>query len=656
MYSYWNDKRLDEAEALAYEGRPVSAVLGWGGVKIFDDETDLLALCAEYARAMQHYSCGQCIPCRSGSAVIKELFDGLKDGSGSESDLDRIASLSSTISKTSMCQIGQSTPSAFTHIIENFRDRLVSSIGKGAKGPKETKGAAKGETRSILTAPCMQACPIHLDIPAYVEAIAKGRFEESLDIIRQRLPLPGVLGRICVRPCEFYCRRGVLDEPIQIKHLKRFVADFEITRGNSPALGTLDTPDREAQQEDAKKVAIVGAGPAGLTAAHFLVKNGYDVTVFEMLPEPGGMAAVGIPDYRLPREIITREVGFLEQMGVKFVYNRAFGTSFVLEDLEEDGFKAVFVGMGCHCHKSMGVEGEDKGYDGFVPGVYFLRNVNLGLMDEVPTGRKMVVVGGGNVAIDCVRTAFRVGFDESHLVYRRSRTEMPADDVEINDAEEEGVQYHFLTAPKRIIAKDGKVTGLECLRMELGEPDESGRRRPVPIEGSEFIIEADVIVPAIGQEGDISCICNIPGVDITKWGTIIVDDNFMTSRAGVFSGGDCVIGPDVLIRACAHGRMSALKIHTYLTGGSLELLEEQSDEFFLDKLDPFDPQEKLGIPGGTHREPIKHEAPFERRVDNREVEKGFTHEEAVGEASRCLRCYRIVTYAYGEHGPDDPNG
>ncbi|MCK4911744.1 MAG: NAD(P)-binding protein, partial [Thermodesulfovibrionales bacterium] len=388
-YSYWNHRLTKDPEALEYEGRTVSAVLGWGGVKIFDDSADLLALCAEYARAMQHYSCGQCIPCRSGSAVIKELFEGLMDGSGSEGDLDAIASLSSTISKTSMCQIGQSSPAVFTHIIENFRDRLVSSIGKGGKGKGKTQGD-KG-FRSILTAPCMQACPIHLDIPAYVEAIAKGRFEEALDIIRQKLPLPGVLGRICVRPCEFNCRRGVLDEPIQIKHLKRFVADYEITRGNSPVMDTLDTEDLK----DAKKVAIVGAGPAGLTAAHFLVRKGYDVTVFEMLSEPGGMAAVGIPDYRLPREFITREVGYLEQMGVKFIYNRALGANFVLEDLEKEGFKAVFVGMGCHCHKSMGVEGEDKGYKGFVPGVYFLRNVNLGLMDEVPTGKKMVVVGGG---------------------------------------------------------------------------------------------------------------------------------------------------------------------------------------------------------------------------------------------------------------------
>jgi len=395
LYSFWNNRRAITNDAgtpgsSAYEGRPVSAVLGWGGIKIFDDSADLLSLCAEYARAIQHYSCGQCIPCRSGSAVIKELFEGLIDGRGTEADLDTIASLSATISKTSMCQIGQSSPAVFTHVIENFRDRLVSGIGKG----RDTV-----EARSVLTAPCMQACPIHLDIPAYVEAISKGRFEEALAIIRDKLPLPGVLGRICVRPCEFNCRRGVLDEPIQIKHLKRFVADFEIKRNVSPE------PITEKKKDI--KAAIVGAGPAGLTCAHFLVKKGYKVAVFEMLPEAGGMAAVGIPDYRLPREVITREVGYLEDMGVEFVYGKALGASFVIEDLEAEGFKAVFVGMGCHCHKPMGVEGEDKGYYGLVPGVYFLRNVNLGNLDELPKGKKMVVVGGGNVAIASEETVER---------------------------------------------------------------------------------------------------------------------------------------------------------------------------------------------------------------------------------------------------------
>ncbi|MGE5893382.1 MAG: FAD-dependent oxidoreductase [bacterium] len=632
MYCYWNNQQIDVQEPLQYDKKPLAAVAGWGGIQIFDEAVDLIGLCCEYARAIQRYSCGQCIPCRAGTGVILELFEKIKRGEGSENDLDAIRNLAETISKTSMCQVGQSSPPVFIHIIENFRDALLKAI-------KEGKKSANGnEYRSILTAPCMQACPMHLDIPKYVEEIRFGRFEKSLDVIRERLPLPGVVGRVCVRPCEFNCRRGLIDEPIQIKHLKRFVADFEIERGQEPK----ETPTAQKGMN----VAVVGAGPAGLTCARFLALRGYGVTVFEMLPEPGGMAAVGIPDYRLPREILRREVSQIGKLGVKFVYNRGLGPHFTLEDLEAEGFKAIFIGMGCHCHKSMGVEGEDKGYHGFVPGIYFLRNINLGLLNEIPKGKKIVVVGGGNVAIDCVRTAFRVGFEESHLVYRRSRKEMPADQVEIRDAEAEGVQFHFLTAPLKIIARDGKVTGLGCSKMELGAPDASGRRSPVPVPNSEFIIDADVIVAAIGQEGDYACFCNLPGVDVTKKGAIIINEHFMTNRSGVFSAGDCVTGPDVLIRACAHGRLSALKIDGFLTTGKLEPFEEENNERLLNKLAVFDPKEDLGIPGGVKRMPVKHEPPLERRKDFREVDIGFTRQEAVAEASRCLRCYRVVTHAY----------
>jgi formate dehydrogenase beta subunit len=302
--------------------------------------------------------------------------------------------------------------------------------------------------------------------------------------------------------------------------------------------------------------------------------------------------------------------------------------------------------MGCHCHKKLDVEGEDKGYAGYIPGVYFLRYVNQGLLDELPKGRKIVVVGGGNVAIDCVRTAFRVGFEESHLVYRRSRREMPADAVEVDDAEAEGVKLHFLIAPKRILGENGRVTGLECLRIELGEPDASGRRKPVVVPGSEFVIECDVIVPAIGQEGDFSCMCNLPGVEVTKKGALVVDENLMTTRVGVFAGGDCVTGPDVLIRACAHGRRVALAIDRYLAEGSTAPLDEIADERFLGQLSVYDPAERIAHPGGTVRTPFQHEPPLERKHDFREVDHGYNASEAMAEAGRCLRCYRIVTYAF----------
>jgi len=658
VFRFWNHKYSDEVKLLRHGNRELAAIIGWGGIEVFDPGIDVFELGHAYALAFRDSSCGQCVPCRIGTTRLVEIFGRIKNGDGKPSDIEDIKALSITMSQASLCEIGLSSPEVFLYLIGQFHDRFEAAI----KGSDEPRGGYV--YKSIVTAPCMQACPIHLDIPKYIEEIKFGRFQESLNVIRQRLPLPGVVGRVCVRPCEFNCRRGLVDEPIQIKHLKRFVADYEIENAgklqwNKPEERAFYERSRDMSPGPEKKepngipVAIIGAGPSGLTCAHFLAFNGYDVTIFEMLPEPGGMAAVGIPDYRLPREILRGEVEAIEKLGVKIIYGKGLGIDFTLEDLEREGYGAIFIGMGCHCHKQMGIEGEDKGYHGYVPGVYFLRNVNLGLLDEIPKGKKIVVVGGGNVAIDCVRIAFRVGFEESHIVYRRSRKEMPADAVEIHDAEEEGVQFHFLTAPKRIIGEEGRVRGLECLRMELGEPDASGRRRPVEVPGSEFVIEADVVVAAIGQEGDFSCMCNLPGVDVSPKGAIIVDENLMTTRKGVFAGGDCITGPDVLIRACAHGRRIALKIDRFLKEGRIEVFEEEKDEKFLDGLRVFDPYEKIPLPGGTIRMPIKHEPPSERKKDFREVDRGFTHREAVAEATRCLRCYRVVTYAYKEEATAD---
>jgi len=649
----WNNKPTEVAPPLRYGAREVAAVIGWGGIQVFDAHVDLIRLCHEYAQAVQINSCGQCIPCRTGMRVLTGLFAKIDEGLGEDRDLEYIEELSKTISKASMCELGQSSPRVFLYLLENFRDTFTAAL-KSKMGVK-SKGSPEYSFHSMLTAPCMQACPIHLDIPRYIEEIKAGRFRDSLEVIKSRLPIPGIVGRVCVRPCEFNCRRGLVDEPIQIRHLKRFVADHARNHTQNPT----DTCVRElAVASNSKnrvalpKVAIIGAGPSGLTCASFLAKAGYNVTIFEMLSESGGMAAVGIPDYRLPREIVRGEVEEIEKLGAQIVYGKALGASFTLDDLEKDGYKATFIGMGCHCHKSLGIEGEDKGYYGYVPGVYFLRNINLGLYDEVPKGKKMVVVGGGNVAIDCVRTAFRVGFDESHIVYRRSRKEMPADQVEIDDAESEGVSFHFLTAPNRIIGENGKVKGLECLRIELGEPDSSGRRRPVVVPGSEFVIEADVIVAAIGQEGDFNCMCNLPGVEVSKKGAILVDENMMTTRKGVFAGGDCVTGPDILIKACAHGRRIGMAIDRYLTDGSLAPLGEVTDEKFLEQLKLYDASEAIALPAGTGRIPVRHEPAAERKKDFREVDKGFTPDEAVTEASRCLRCYRVVMYAYACHGTD----
>ncbi len=626
-FSNWHKRYVNDPQPLKYGERELAAVIGWDGVQIFDPEVSALELCLHYVKAMEEYSCGQCVPCRVGSRRLVRFFERLTHGRGTRADLRGVTDLARMISLTALCDIGKTTPKAIISLLENYGDDILRPKGGQSRA---------FSYRSIKTAPCMQACPIHLDIPRYIEAIRMGDAVASLETIKEHLPLPGVLGRVCVRPCESSCRRGLLDQPLQIKHLKRFAADNGRTVRN--------VTWRRKGKPKAVKVAVVGAGPAGLTCSKFLAERGYDVTIFELLPEPGGMAAVGIPDYRLPREALRNEILDIEKLGVKIVYEKALGVHFTIDELELEGFKAVFIGMGCHCHKSMGVEGEDKGYYGYTPGIYFLRNVNLGLLDEVPKGKKMVVIGGGNVAVDCVRTSFRVGFEESHLVYRRSRREMPADTVEVDDAEAEGVRYHFLTAPKRILGKEGRVVGLECLKIELGEPDASGRRRPVEVPGSEFVIDADAVVAAIGQEGDYSCMCNLPGVNVTPKGAIVVNEHFSTTRTGVFSGGDCITGPDVLVSACAHGRLGALHIDRYLREGVVGAFDEEHDDRLLSKLEVFDPKEQIPLTPGMGRVKCSHEAPEKRKFDFREIENGFSPEEATAEAKRCLRCYRVVMY------------
>jgi len=620
---------------LMHGDRKVSAVIASGEIFVADPNVDVVNLAGAYALAVHENSCGQCFPCRIGSGIIADLCKKIGEGKGEPEYLNQIGDIAEAMADASHCDIGKSSPLAIIALLDRYREDFEKAV------LRQDKGVDPYSYTSFLTAPCIEACPMHLDVPKYIEEIKLGRFKESLEVITSRLPLPGTVGRVCFRPCESACKKGRADEPMQIKHLKRFVADAALACGTESAVAPVEMPQKS-------KVAIVGAGPAGLTCAHFLAKQGYKVTIFEILPAPGGMAAVGIPDYRLPSDILTGEIEEIKKLGVEIQYSKCLGIDFTIEQLEALEFKAIFIAMGCHCHRRLGIEGESSGYYGYVPGVLFLRHINLGQYDEVPKGKKIVVVGGGNVALDCVRSSFRVGFEEAHLIYRRSRAEMPADDVEIKDAEDEGVHFHYLIAPKRILGENGKVTGIECYRMELGQPDASGRRKPIVIPDSEFIIEADVVIAAIGQEGEISCLCNLPGVNIDERGIIQVDKNLMSSRRGVFAGGDCVTGPDTLIGACAHGRLVGLKVAVYLEENKIEPFTEEHDAALLGQLKTLAPSEHRQMPAGIERVPVRHEPVIERKRDFREVDKGFTVEEAIAEAHRCHRCYRIVTYAYKE--------
>lgn len=612
-------------------GERIKAFIGWNGIILRDDDVDIVDLCARYAEAVQGESCGKCFPCRVGTKLVADWLGKIASGEGRAGWPVRIGEAALRIREGSKCSIGQTGMTPILHALEHFPEAFSSAIAQERK-------ARMGRYRFAVTAPCISACPSSLDIPGYVEDIGELRFAEALSRIRRRICMAGTLGRVCIRPCESCCRRAKLDETISIKNLKRFAADYEIDKNRRP--------EATAGRKTGRKVAVIGAGPAGLSCAYWLALKGHRPTIFEKLPEPGGMAAIGIPDFRLPRSILRREVEIVREAGVEIRYGIEVGKGIALKDLRR-AYDAVFIGVGAQDSTPMGVEGEEQGYRGFIPGVRYLLEISMG-KDPYPEGKKVVVVGGGNVAIDCVRSSFRIGKEDVNLVYRRSRTEMPADPAEIHDAEEEKVSFHFLCNPTKILAQDGRVAGVECIRMELGEPDESGRRRPIPVAGSEFVIDADILIPAIGQKVDISFLAAEDGIRLTKWNTIDSNgETFATSLEGVFASGDCVTGPDVLVRATGTGKTAAEKIDLFLRGGKLEASEEEGFRALFAAIGVYDPDERIGAIGGLKTPAPSMLDPEERKRTFEEVERGLRIDEAVVEAARCLRCYRIGMIALG---------
>lgn len=404
---------------------------------------------------------------------------------------------------------------------------------------------------------CQRTCPINLPIRTYVGYIADGKYAESLAAIREKLPFPLSVGRICPHPCEEECNRQYKDEPISICFLKRFVADYEINNNVEPKLHL-------PEENYTEKIAIIGAGPSGLTCAYHLARFGYqNITVYEALPEPGGMFRVGIPEYRLPAHILAKEIEFITKHGVEIKCGVRIGQDISFDEIKEN-HDAVLIAIGAHKGTSIRVKNEDA--EGVFAGIDLLREVNLGREFPISKG-KAIVVGGGNVAMDVARVPLRIGFEESNILYRRTRKEMPASPWEVEAAEEEGVKFHFLTAPQEVVVKDGKAVGMKCLKMELGEPDERGRRKPVPIEGSEFVMDADAIFGAIGQVTDNTIVDEKYGFKFGRKLNFEVNPaTFETDVEGVFASGDAATGPNIAVRACAGGMKAAESIHKYLRG------------------------------------------------------------------------------------------
>ena len=469
------------------------------------------------------------------------------------------------------------------------------------------------------TAPCRATCPAHVSVQGYIALITAGKYREAVELFKKDHPFPGVCGRVCHHPCEGACTRTEVDEPLAIMNLHRFLADWD-RQTDQPF-----TPKKKEIRPD--KVAIIGAGPAGLTCAYFLAIEGYAVTVFEKLPVLGGMLSVGIPAYRLPRDIIEAEIQVVRDLGVQFKTGVEIGKDFTVGQLREQGFKAFFLGIGSQECKVLGIEGED--FEGVYPGLEFLKQVNLG--NRVKLGDRVAVIGGGNVAMDAVRTARRTGSSKPFIIYRRSLEEMPANIEEIEECRDEGIEIMTLTNPLQVIAEAGRVKAVECQRMHLGEPDESGRRRPVPVPDSAFTIEVDAVIPAIGQESDWACLTDECACTLSDWGTIQVDPvTLQSSDPDIFAGGDAVTGPRTVVEAIGAGKEAAMSIDRFLQGRDLHEGRPVRWEGIKDV--PTEGCEHLPRVAMTH-------APASQRIQNfNEVQLGYDEIGSRREAKRCLEC------------------
>ena len=491
------------------------------------------------------------------------------------------------------------------------------------------------------TSPCKFTCPADTSAQGYIALIAEQRYEEALEVIKQYNPFPATVGRVCHHPCETECNRGKLDSPVAICALKRFVADTVYDKWDREGRAVEDRelhpyPEAptELPAEEKRRVAVVGAGPTGLTAGHFLARMGYQVTAFEALPVAGGMARVGIPAYRLPHEVLNQEIDEILRLGVELKLDHPIRD---INKLFDEGFSAVFLAIGAHEPQKLRIPGEDDA-DGVFHGVPFLRSVALG--EDVRLGDRVVVVGGGNTAIDTARTARRLGSREVTIVYRRTRAEMPANAWEIDEALEEGVGLEILAQPVEVISDNGHISALRCVRMELGEPDASGRRRPIPIEGSEFDVPCDTLVAAIAQAPEISFLDEDHGLQITRWGTFDVNAATLeTNREGIFAGGDAAAGPGALIEGIAAGRRGALSIDRYLRGVPLltprELMPLPTTELTDAEIADMVAQGKVDT---SPRVETPKAAVAERVGDFREVELCLSEQQALAEAQRCLAC------------------
>ncbi|MEA4813307.1 MAG: FAD-dependent oxidoreductase [Oscillospiraceae bacterium] len=592
----------------------LGAIMGSGGLIVMNEDTCMVDTARYFMDFIRDESCGKCLPCRVGSTRMLEILERITRGEGSEGDVELLDELSYTLQQAAMCGLGQTAPNPVLSSIRYFRDEYDEHI--------RHHHCKAGVCSELFISPCSNACPASVNVPGYLALIAAGRFVDAYDLIRQENPMPSVCGRICTHPCEKKCRRSTVDEPLEICALKRFVADYAFNNAGE----RMELPSKPL---NGKHVAVIGAGPSGLTCAYYLARLGYAVDVYESSPVAGGTLSYGIPEYRLPKAVLDREIREMQKSGFNIHLNKSVGKDVSFEDLRRAN-DALYVAIGTQVPQKAGVEGESL--RGVYPGLTFLRDSNLSPESISLKGKRVAVIGGGNTAIDSARTAVRFGAKSVSIIYRRDRGAMPADKREVEAAIEEGIELIELAAPTRFIGDaNGNVTAVECLRRDINGYDKEGRRNYKSIPGSEFTIGVDVVIPAVSQHADLPFV-EVEALAVTPWGTLSIDqDTLMTSIEGVFAGGDVTRGSDVAITAIADGKNAAVAIDKYL-GGEGKLNKGRA----------------IDIPEIVDDDPVTAHARFEieslpadKRCNNfDEVVLGFHKLNAMAESMRCLHCDR----------------
>ena len=634
-----------------YDGDTKSkAFIGWDGVAIFDEDIDAVELASQYAAQYQEYSeaCGRCAPGRWGGRILYDLLDKIARGEGTHDDVAHLKEVSETMMATSKCEIGKTVPKPILDLMEHYKEQFDTCID--AQQPSKHYG---GDTSYIakVTAPCTDMCPAHVDIPAYIEGVRDMIFTDSLAATRQTMPLAHTCGRVCPHPCEDACRRANLDEPISIMELKRLGADYETDH----ALPWQHPFEVQPPRNDGKKVAIIGAGPAGLTAAYYLGIQGIHVDIFEELPVNGGEVAVGVPEYRMPVDKYNRDIQLVLDLPTVHIHNNHRVDAERLKEIDAE-YDATLLAFGTRLSKKVRAANENPKMGGYWGAIAMLDKVNLwnkyGIGSPASNELKdkvVVCVGGGFTSMDVVRCSIREGAKKVIMLYRRDEKTIIRNTTyeEYHEAVEEGVEFIFHSAIEEIFDDGEKITKLKVNRFELVPDPDGGRPQLKKIEGADFEIECDYLIPAVSQSADLQLLPEEWNIELTSWNTILTNGrDFMSSRPGLFAAGDCEYGPMTIVNAVGQARRAASVISRYIYDGKVSLTDEEIMEDHLNKLKVYDKNEKItGWMPGLPRAVSEKLSVDERKDNNKEVNLGFTGEEAIAEAERCMRCYYISMVA-----------